>query len=350
MMVRVRAGAVETIAALYRAVKAQVPVFVVTDLARIARPGLTPRGAYNYVVPVPAASPLIAVRVSYPTSIPSASEFADEMACARAAHGAGAGTEPLWFGLVEFGEGDVRSVSCWPWAVCSESHVRGLIDDDRAAFAEHLENRLVALSAVCVYVDAKLSNVMVRDAVPVLIDFDSYFTRLVDRGSAAQAAASRAFVPVAMLLIACSAREAATCLFHKEDIARALGAGVDGSVFALSELLGAACDAVCEQFDMAYAMMSVLQKYAATAARRRRPCARFLRGVVADVDARDAFTGIATRGHTGAHMRACLRLALSTAYSAEIDFRARVDSFCVDYARLTGRGRKRRADEMTGFH
>lgn len=296
-------------------------------------------GSFNYVVAVPSTSPTIAVRVSLRGTDPSS--LADEMVNALSAHATGASMKPIWFGLVQFGQRDIRAVSCWEWATPVVAHIRGLAHAQRRAFARQVEDLLVALSRSCVYIDVKVENMMmIRDKkgkrkdekakakVPVVIDFDPYFTKRVDPTSVSQRDAARAFVPVAMLLMHCSAGPTAK-LFEPIDIARAAGTE-DAPVSAIAERLGVACDRVCAAFpDLECVLLSVLQKYVPFCARRRiadadqsqspglfctenadAEAAAALKNAIEGANDGDAIARIAMAGLTGTHVRSLLSLAL----------------------------------------
>jgi hypothetical protein len=348
MIDRVRRGLAHRPSSLACAIRFHHAAFTDADLGAVVTPPEgTPSGAHNYVVPVPHAAPVLAVRVSYKDDHePCGVEFADEMEFASTAWLTGAGLEPLWFGIVAFAPDDVRTVSCWPWATRADTHARGLSADEREAFACSVVEKLRALASVCVYTDANIRNVMWdhRSSSPVIIDFERYFTSTLDRDDPEHAAATRALVPVAMLLIECSAKDGLR-IFTLEHIARVANSKPDP--VALVSALGEACERVCRLFgDVASALMRVIQSYAAESALRRRASARFLSRVVSDVDARAAFARILAAGQVGSHARAFMRLALSTAFAAETDFRIRLDAFSVEYARLSphfARGIKRKA-------
>ena len=306
-------------------------------------------GSFNYVVAVPSTSPTIAVRVSLRGTDPSS--LADEMVNALSAHATGASMKPIWFGFVQFGQRDIRAVSCWEWATPVGAHIRGLAHAQRRAFARQVEDLLVALSRSCVYIDVKVENMMMirdkkgrrkdekagakrdRDAkVPVVIDFDPYFTKRVDPTSASQRDAARAFVPVAMLLMHCSAGPTAK-LFEPSDIARAAETE-DAPVSAVAERLGVACDRVCAVFpDLECVLLSVLQKYVPFCAKRRiadadqsqsqsqspglfctedadAEAAAALKNAIEGANDGDAIARIAMAGLTGTHVRSLLSLAL----------------------------------------
>jgi hypothetical protein len=271
-------------------------------------------GTFNYVVAVPSTSPTIAVRVSVRGTDPFC--LADEMARALEAHAAGAGMRPIWFGLVLFGQRDVRAVSCWPWAKPACAHIRGLSPTQRRSFAREVEDVLVALSRACVYVDVKVANMMIlHDKTPVVIDFDPYFTKRVDPTSADQRGAARAFVPVAMLLMHCSAGPTAS-LFDQRDIARAAETDQHAHVSVIAERLGVACDRVCATFpELECVLMSVLQKYVPFCAKRRLTGAgsdytAVLKEAADGANDSDAIARIAIAGLTGAHVRVFLNLAM----------------------------------------
>ncbi len=180
---------------------------------------------------------------------------------------------------------------------------------------------------------------------PVVIDFERYFTQPLDRDDPGHVAAARAFVPVAMLLIQCSAKNGLR-VFTLDHIARTANTKPDLNVLALA--LGAACEDVCRIFDeVAPALMRVVQSYTADSALRRRASAGFLSLVIADVDAPAPFARIAKAGQSGKHVRAFMRLALFTSFASETDFRIRLDAFSVEYRALSShfqRGKRKAVD------
>jgi hypothetical protein len=313
MMDRVVDEKMESVAHLRQILRARVGSMVDVPPRQDAVPK-NQTGSFNYVVAVPSTDPMIAVRVSVRGTDPSC--LAEEMARALEAHAAGAGMRPIWFGLILFGPRDVRAVSCWPWARPAGAHIRGLSPTQRRTFAREVEDVLVALSRACVYVDVKVENMMIlRDTTPVVIDFDPYFTKRVDPTSADQLGAARAFVPVAMLLMHCSAGPTAS-LFDQRDIARAAETDQDAHVSVIAERLGVACDRVCAAFpELECVLMSVLQKYVPFCAKRRLAGAgsdytAMLKGAADGANDGDAIARIAIAGLTGAHVRALLSLAM----------------------------------------
>lgn len=267
------------------------------------------KGSSNYVVPVPAETPEIAVRVSIDGAV-SPDSLEHEIECARAT---GVAMESIWSGLVRFDDA-VCEVSCWPWATPIVDHVRAMGETKRAEFARKVHSKLVEMSRACVYVDVKAENVMVRDDEPVVIDFDPFFTRRVDERSTERSrAAARGFVPVAMMLLSCSMESRGLALFDPRDIARAArdtGRGPRDVV----DRLAVACDRVVECFpDLGTALMGVMQKYVPfwiakgplTDAERSA-----LRRVSRMADDWCALRRIEIKGFYGAHVRAFLGLAM----------------------------------------
>jgi hypothetical protein len=267
------------------------------------------KGSSNYVVPVPAETPEIAVRVSIDGAV-SPDSLEHEIECARAT---GVAMESIWSGLVRFDDA-VCEVSCWPWATPIADHVRAMGETKRAEFARKVQSKLVEMSRACVYVDVKAENVMVRDDEPVVIDFDPFFTRRVDERSTERSrAAARGFVPVAMMLLSCSMESRGLALFDPRDIARAArdtGRGPRDVV----DRLAVACDRVVECFpDIGAALMGVMQKYVPfwiakgplTDAERSA-----LRRVSRMADDWCALRRIESKGLYGAHVRAFIGLAM----------------------------------------
>jgi hypothetical protein len=330
MLDRVAAGEIEPIAHLRQILRGHVGSTV--DIPTKNTAPKNQAGSFNYVVAVPSTNPTIAVRVSLRGTDPSS--LADEMVNALAAHATGASMKPIWFGLVQFGPRDVRAVSCWEWATPFAAHIRGLARTQRRAFALQVEGLLVALSRSCVYIDVKVENMMMiraksGNAEPVVIDFDPYFTKRVDPTSVSHRDAARAFVPVAMLLMHCSAGPTAK-LFEPSDIARAAETE-DAPVSAIAERLGVACDRVCAVFpELECVLMSVLQKYVPFWAKRRiadadtsgllctenaeaaeaAEASAALKDAIEGANDGDAIARIAMAGLTGTHVRSLLRLAL----------------------------------------
>lgn len=281
------------------------------------------KGASNYVVPVPEDAPKIAVRVSIRGT--SADSLDQEIECARAT---GVAMVSIWSGLVRFKRGDVRAVSCWPWATPLAEYVRKIKKPgERRMFTLKVERKLLALSDACIYVDVKAENMMVYDGEPVLIDFDPFLTKRVDELDARCRAAARGFVPVAMLLISCSMESHGLAFFETRDIERATSGPNEGLV----DRLAAACDRVFECFpDLGCALMSVMQRYipfwvsrgsrgslgsrGSRGSGERDPCDHYDESKLVRVSRMagdwEALDRIASHGLYGAHVRAFLGLAL----------------------------------------
>ena len=355
---RVASGVCDTLDELVSAMLAHEPAFTAESFRRAEK---IKEGTHNAIWAPAGVESAVVLRVA--TVDESPEEFAQEMRNAVYAAKHGFGLAPLYFGNMEV-EGAVRGVSCWRRGVCAHDHLAKLCKSEHPAFGLRvLETLSSAVEWILPLDAASIGNYVLVDESVAMIDFDTYYTKMLKTD--AQRAAARGFVVVAATLLACAT---GTGMFSLTQLARLAGVDVerlveehsgdgppghDALCAALGSAVAARCAAICAAFrDARVVLARLAHAYVCYGvATHRKPTSDAFKAIAREAKAKsiETFQRLVRGAKTDAYVGAFVRLAVSSAFDTSAAFDASLARLVDEYAALTSAKRKREENSTAEF-